>query len=722
MTEVLSDTSSDANPPLAQLSFRSSPVSSDVLEPNQCAREEYRDLVVVIAGETSTCYERQDLLSRLREYDYLTKVVLERFPKVQIFQEFTEGNEKVLRPLRGTVEEYLARLISSGEVLSHLATRQLGKGSFGVVWQYGDIPIVVKNIDSDQDLESIVEFSIMKIVESSPCCVLTPYDVRFEGEKSRIYLPKMKSDLYKYMRFEYDPDEQSQILHDLIKGMYYVNRKGFLHRDLKFENCLITEQGEAKVADFGLGCFYPYQLHRQKYHILTWTYRAPEVFLHAPYSSAIDVFSLGMMALETLTRGPHHISRFLPQASVDALLDRYPSVPPPEASSLLALMGSLYDLITDAEISRSDLYREMYLPHVNSSDYYFNILVMQMLCNLPDIRPTLPSILQHPYFHSYREEDQDVSEFSIANVMMETPCFRNTGNSLRSETMVTMLEKTAYFPASDLLGLAILNKFACTGAEMKSQIISYMGALYIANKLSNISNQYANLVPRVLSEERMKSEALNIAVTLDFQFNHLTPLHFFREKLSTEFYRDLLYYELAPIQPFHAYSVAQYLAKKHSYDLVVEFPFQPVDEAEMEKLLQPSLHEERIRKVAKYYSGIELANYPFNTYGIEPERYDQFLKNANLILIPDLSRDHVLEELNTFERVLEHVQRHGIGAHNYLEIGSTLVYNVTDKTTAALPIFKQIYDLRNGGRVVEEEESEDEDLKEAHQPMESAYA
>lgn len=38
----------------------------------------------------------------------------------------------------------------------------------------------------------------------------------------------------------------------LIEGMNELNEKGFIHRDLKFENILIKDENMVKICDFGL--------------------------------------------------------------------------------------------------------------------------------------------------------------------------------------------------------------------------------------------------------------------------------------------------------------------------------------------------------------------------------------------------------------------------------------------------------------------------------------
>ena len=41
----------------------------------------------------------------------------------------------------------------------------------------------------------------------------------------------------------------------MIRGLNVLQEKNFIHRDLKFENILISKDGTLKIADFGLAKF-----------------------------------------------------------------------------------------------------------------------------------------------------------------------------------------------------------------------------------------------------------------------------------------------------------------------------------------------------------------------------------------------------------------------------------------------------------------------------------
>ncbi|CAL1528842.1 unnamed protein product [Lymnaea stagnalis] len=124
-----------------------------------------------------------------------------------------------------------------------------------------------------------------------------------------VILPFMdKGDLLTYVR---DP-AVSLTLHDVIKfcadiadGMDYLSSLKCVHRDLAARNCMLDTGNRVKVADFGL-CrdIYEkgyYTSNNKKKLPIRWM--ALESIEHGAYSTKSDVWSLGVVLWELLTRG-----------------------------------------------------------------------------------------------------------------------------------------------------------------------------------------------------------------------------------------------------------------------------------------------------------------------------------------------------------------------------------------------------------------------------------
>ncbi len=95
----------------------------------------------------------------------------------------------------------------------------------------------------------------------------------------------------------------------VVRGLDYAHRHGVVHRDLKSENVLITAEGEAKIADFGIARRYLTCSGKTPEVTLTdrgtvlGTFRAmsPEQLCGDPVDTRTDLFSFGILLYEIFT-------------------------------------------------------------------------------------------------------------------------------------------------------------------------------------------------------------------------------------------------------------------------------------------------------------------------------------------------------------------------------------------------------------------------------------
>jgi serine/threonine protein kinase len=83
----------------------------------------------------------------------------------------------------------------------------------------------------------------------------------------------------------------------------FLHSNRIVHRDLKPANILVTNEGQLKLADFGLARIYQ-QTQPLTAVVVTLWYRAPEVLLQSSYASPVDIWSVGCIYAELFTRLP----------------------------------------------------------------------------------------------------------------------------------------------------------------------------------------------------------------------------------------------------------------------------------------------------------------------------------------------------------------------------------------------------------------------------------
>ena len=94
-----------------------------------------------------------------------------------------------------------------------------------------------------------------------------------------------------------------QVAMDVAQGCHYLHRQKpmIIHRDLKSQNILLTQQGVAKIADFGLSRFFQQDVASMTGQVGTPGWTAPEVYKHNSYNHKVDVYSFAVVLAECLS-------------------------------------------------------------------------------------------------------------------------------------------------------------------------------------------------------------------------------------------------------------------------------------------------------------------------------------------------------------------------------------------------------------------------------------
>jgi serine/threonine-protein kinase len=141
-------------------------------------------------------------------------------------------------------------------------------------------------------------------------------------------------------------DELLDLAQQVADALATAHIAGVIHRDLKPENLLITDNGQVKLADFGIARVPNADLTREGQFLGTPCYAAPETLRTGEYSEQSDLFSFGAVIYEAACG-----ERAFPGTEAMAVAHKVMSsdpVPPSEANRGAAIPTAL-----DAAILRA---------------------------------------------------------------------------------------------------------------------------------------------------------------------------------------------------------------------------------------------------------------------------------------------------------------------------------------------------------------------------------
>ena len=99
-------------------------------------------------------------------------------------------------------------------------------------------------------------------------------------------------------------------LYQTVKGLVQLHKQNIIHRDIKSDNILCSENGDIKLADFGFAVMLTKQQSRRTSRVGSVCWMAPELIQakqDRQYSKKVDIWSLGIFAIELAHGDPPYI-------------------------------------------------------------------------------------------------------------------------------------------------------------------------------------------------------------------------------------------------------------------------------------------------------------------------------------------------------------------------------------------------------------------------------
>ncbi|GFS71612.1 hypothetical protein NPIL_620412 [Nephila pilipes] len=187
-----------------------------------------------------------------------------------------------------------------------------------------------------------------------------------DGTFSAVKIIKLEPDIYHIT----GPLSELQIAYacrETLKGLEYLHSLGMMHRDIKGANILLSDEGDVKLADFGVSAQITATISKRKSFIGTPYWMAPEVAAverKGGYNQQCDIWAVGITAIELAELQP-------------PMFDLHPM----RALFLMSKSGFKPPTLSD---------KVKWTP-------VFHHFVKVALTKNPKKRPTAERLLQHPF-------------------------------------------------------------------------------------------------------------------------------------------------------------------------------------------------------------------------------------------------------------------------------------------------------------------------------------
>ncbi|XP_078000987.1 mitogen-activated protein kinase kinase kinase kinase 3-like isoform X2 [Glandiceps talaboti] len=259
--------------------------------------------------------------------------------------------------------------------------QRIGSGTYGDVYKArmrttGELAAIkVIKIEPGDDF-SIIQQEILMMKECKHANIVAYFGSYLRREKLWIAMEYCGGGSLQDIYHITGPLTELQIAYmcrETLTGLDYMHSMGKMHRDIKGANILLTDDGDVKLADFGVSAQITQTMCKRKSFIGTPYWMAPEVAAverKGGYNFQCDVWAVGITAIELAELQP-------------PMFDLHPM----RALFLMSKSGFVPPKLRD---------KEKWTP-------VFHNFVKLALTKNPKKRPTADRILQHPFFTSSPE-------------------------------------------------------------------------------------------------------------------------------------------------------------------------------------------------------------------------------------------------------------------------------------------------------------------------------
>ncbi|XP_054246474.1 serine/threonine-protein kinase PAK 6 isoform X1 [Indicator indicator] len=224
---------------------------------------------------------------------------------------------------------------------------KIGEGSTGIVCiareKHSGRQVAVKMMDLRKQQRRELLFNEVVIMRDyQHVNVVEMYKSYLVGEELWVLMEFLQggalTDIVSQIRL--NEEQIATVCESVLQALTYLHSQGVIHRDIKSDSILLTLDGRVKLSDFGFCAQISKDVPKRKSLVGTPYWMAPEVIARIPYTTEVDIWSLGIMVIEMVDGEPPYFSDSPVQA-----MKRLRDSPPPKLKNFHRTSPVLRDFL-----------------------------------------------------------------------------------------------------------------------------------------------------------------------------------------------------------------------------------------------------------------------------------------------------------------------------------------------------------------------------------------